>query len=62
MDRHEVEQSQVGNRLVTTIRRVEPDGTESIETTGEYEPVRLTLEPEAGRETVLAERARRDHR
>lgn len=62
MDRHELEQSPIGDRLVTTIRRVEPDGTESIETTGEYEAVRLTLEPEAGRETVLAERARRDHR
>ena len=62
MDRLTLEQSQVGEKLVTTIRRTEPDGTESIETTGEYEPVRLTLEPEAGTETVLAERARRDHR
>jgi len=62
MSRHVLEQSQVGEKQVTTVRRTEPDGTESIETTGEYEPVRLTLEPEAGRETVLAERARRDHR
>jgi len=57
-DRMQLEQTRIGDKLVTTIRRIEPDGSESIEVTGEHEILELGLAPEPGAETILTERAR----
>jgi len=57
-ERMQIEQCPVGDKLVTIIRRIEPDGSEAVQVAGEYDPVNLELQEEPGQETVLTERIR----
>ena len=49
-------------RTATTVHHLDDDGDETVELTGIHETLRLAIEPDAGHETALPERARRGAR
>lgn len=53
-----------GDKLLNTVHHVDAAGEESVEITGVYDKLDLSIESDRdrGHEMVLAERARSDHR